>query len=611
MPGAVTPRISAAMCAGGRGVGAPRLSPDGASVAFVDRVGGLSRLVVVPASGGVEVAVSADFTPAGRGGVLDWFPDGERLAYATGGGRVVVGSATGGRATVVFAGPGSPAAVAVSPDGTEVAFVVDTCAVMVAPADGGAARCLSTDADFAVDPAWSADGRLLAWQEWDVPAMAWDQSRIVVAAADGMGPCQVVAGGSGVSVQQPRFSPDGTRLAFLSDATGWLNLWVADADGADARPLVAEDHEHGGPTWGPGQRSFAWSPDGAAIVFERNEGGFGRLGVVDVADGSVREMARGVHADLSWAADRITCVRSGARTPTAVVTFTPAALGAGRAVVDRTVVARGPVGGFEEAGLVEPEPVEWTGDDGVTIHGRLYRPAALSGGPPPLVLRVHGGPTDQHRVVFDTTAAFLVDRGYAVLVADPRGSTGWGRAFTQALQGEWGRLDVADLACGLRAAADRGWGDAARLVPMGASSGGMAVLLLLAHHRQLCAAGIAFFPVSDLADMAATTHRFEAHYATSMVGPWPTAAELYAQRSPLSVAETIAGPLLLLHGSADEVVPAAQSAELADRIRRAGGFVDHHEYDGEGHGWRSSATTADVLCRVESFLARVVPTVVE
>ncbi|MGH9165908.1 MAG: S9 family peptidase, partial [Acidimicrobiales bacterium] len=482
-----------------------------------------------------------------------------------------------------------------------MAYVVDMRTVMVAPVDvdgrpGGPARIVSAGADFAVDPAWSPDGRWLVWHEWDVPAMAWDQSRIRMAPADGRGSPLTVAGGPGVSVQQPRFSPDGSRLGYVSDAGGWANLWVADASGGGARPLVEEAWEHAGPTWGCGQRSWAWSPDGSAVVFDRNEAGFGRLCVVDVGSGRVRALSRGVHTYLSWAGGRVGAVRSGARTPTTVVTLDAADGG-------RTVVARGPVGGFEAAGLVEPELVEWHSFEGATLHGRLYRPVARpDGSPPPLVLRVHGGPTDQHRVVFDPTAALLVDRGFAVLVADFRGSTGWGRSYTQALQGGWGAVDVDDLAAGLVAAAERGWGDARRLAVMGSSSGGMAVLLLMARHPELCAAGVALYPVSDLAALAATTHRLEAHYTWSLVGPPAEAAETYRQRSPLTVADAIRGPLLVLHGSADEVVAAGQSVALVARVREHGGMVEHHEYQGEGHGWRRPGTAADALGRIEAFL---------
>ncbi|MGH9180848.1 MAG: S9 family peptidase, partial [Acidimicrobiales bacterium] len=476
--------------------------------------------------------------------------------------------------------------------------------VLVVAADGSSPPRPVTAGPFEhAGLAWSPDGRWLAWHEWDVPAMAWDHSRIRLAPATGATGGRVVAGGPGVSVGQPRFSPDGSRLAWLSDEGGWLNLWVADADGGDARPLVAESFEHGDPTWGPGQRSFAWSPDGSSVAFERNEGGFGRLCVagVDVA-GTPREVSRGVHSFLSWAGDRLAGLRSGARTPTAVVTLDPST---GR----RTPVARGPVGGFEEASLVEPEPVTWPAPDGATVPGRLYRTGGHGdrSDPPPLLLWIHGGPTDQRRVAFDPSVAYFVDRGWAVLVPDARGSTGWGRAWTQAMVGGWGTVDVADLAAGLATAGEAGWGDPARMVPVGASAGGTAVLWLLAAHPELCAAGLASFPVSDLAGLAAGAHRFEAHYTTSVVGPLPGAARLYRERSPLYLADRIRRPLLLLHGSADEVVPAGQSAELADAVAGRGGLVEHHVYEGEGHGWRTAATAEDALARMGDFLARHVP----
>ena len=131
--------------------------------------------------------------------------------------------------------------------------------------------------------------------------------------ADADGERRVVGGGAGISVQQPRFSPDGTRLAFLSDETGWTNLWLAAADGSDAKPLLDENVEHGDPSWGLGQRSYAWSPDGASIVFTRNEVGFGSASIVDVATGDVRPLGKAAHGGLSWRAHRIAAVRSGAR----------------------------------------------------------------------------------------------------------------------------------------------------------------------------------------------------------------------------------------------------------------------------------------------------------
>jgi dipeptidyl aminopeptidase/acylaminoacyl peptidase len=221
-----------------------------------------------------------------------------------------------------------------------------------------------------------------------------------------------------------------------------------------------------------------------------------------------------------------------------------------------------------------------------------------------LLVWIHGGPTSQTPVAWNTRLPFFLERGFAVLFPDHRGSTGHGREYAQAMAGRWGELDVSDCAAGMRAAAANGWGDPRRMVPMGGSAGGFTVLNLLAHHPELCAAGIDLFGVTDLFDLDETTHRFEKHYLHSVVGPLPDAAEHYRERSPVNVAERITSPLLILQGDADQVVPIAQSRGIAQRLEALGRIVELHEYEGEGHGWLRPETMIDELERVDSFLRR-------
>ncbi|MEY2457151.1 MAG: hypothetical protein QOK06_2245 [Acidimicrobiaceae bacterium] len=597
------------MCAYGRTLAEPKLSPDGTRVAFLANVMGRGQLVVAPVGGGPEVTVTSEPPPVPAvsygGGAFDWMPDGSALVYAATDGGLWTVAVDGGPSDVLVAatGAGSIAGPVVSPDGSSVAFVVGQQHIAVAGIAGGEGGAwpvrISTGGDFCFDPVWSPDSTTLAWHEWDVPAMPWDSGRIMLRSADARdeGP-RLVAGGAGVQVQQPRVSPDGSQLAFLSDEHGWLNLWVADGDGKETRPLLEEAIEHGDPSWGLGQRSYAWSPDGTSIAFTRNEGGFGSLHVLDVATGSTMALGRAVHGGLSWVGERIAAIRSGARTPTQIVVYEG---------TERRTVARGPVGGFEAAELVEPETVEWPGEDGGTVHGRLYRPvvdSATGADPPPLLVWVHGGPTAQWPVTFIPRVAYFVERGWAVLLPDHRGSTGHGRAYAQAMRGRWGELDVADVAAGMRAAAARGWADPRRMVPMGGSAGGFTVLNLLAHHPDLCAAGVDLFGVADLLDLDETTHRFEAHYLDSVVGTLPGAADAYRDRSPVNVADRITAPLLILQGDADPVVPPAQSQAIADRLRGLGRVVELKLYEGESHGWLRPETVVDELGRVESFLRR-------
>jgi len=584
------PRVTAAMVAAGRTIGEPRLSPDGSLVAFVAS-GARADLVVVPVDGGPERVLTTDPAPSRArsdgGGVFDWLPDGSGLVYAATDGGLWL-QPLDGRPPRRVAAPhadGPADSPAVHPDGTQVAYVVDTRHVAVADLDGRAwPQLASTGADFALDPAWAPDGRL-AWHEWDVPDMPWTGSRIPVRHPDGR--VDVAAGGPGVAVGQPRFSPGG-RLGFVSDApAGWANVVT------DGAPLAAEAHEHGRPSWGPGVRTWCWSPDGREVAVCRNEDGFGRLVLLP----SGRELAKGWHWGLSWVGDRLAAIRSGARTPTQLVVYE---LGLPEPAVARTTLAHATVAGWDAVDL--PEPTAGRTPGGVPY--RLYTPPTRSPGePPPLLCWVHGGPNDQRPVAFNPRFAYWLDRGWAILDVDHRGSTGHGRAHERAIRHGWGVVDVDDCAEAVAHVVASGAADPARVAATGSSAGGFTTLLLLARHPDRFAAGVALSAVADLVDLRERSHRFERHSTLDLVGDHAA----HVARSPLAHAPSIVAPVLLLHGSDDPVVPVEQAERLAARLQALGRAVELHVYEGEGHGWSRPASVLDELARTEAFLARHVP----
>lgn len=584
------PRVTAAMVAAGRTIGEPRLSPDGSLVAFVAS-GARADLVVVPVDGGPERVLTTDPAPSRArsdgGGVFDWLPDGSGLVYAATDGGLWL-QPLDGRPPRRVAAPradGPADSPAVHPDGTQVAYVVDTRHVAVADLDGRAwPQLASTGADFALDPAWAPDGRL-AWHEWDVPDMPWTGSRIPVRHPDGR--VDVAAGGPGVAVGQPRFSPGG-RLGFVSDApAGWANVVT------DGAPLAAEAHEHGRPSWGPGVRTWCWSPDGSEVAVCRNEDGFGRLVLLP----SGRELAKGWHWGLSWVGDRLAAIRSGARTPTQLVVYE---LGLPEPAVARTTLAHATVAGWDAVDL--PEPTAGRTPGGVPY--RLYTPPTRSAGePPPLLCWVHGGPNDQRPVAFNPRFAYWLDRGWAILDVDHRGSTGHGRAHERAIRHGWGVVDVDDCAEAVAHVVASGAADPARVAATGSSAGGFTTLLLLARHPDRFAAGVALSAVADLVDLRERSHRFERHSTLDLVGDHAA----HVARSPLAHAPSIVAPVLLLHGSDDPVVPVEQAERLAARLQALGRAVELHVYEGEGHGWSRPASVLDELARTEAFLARHVP----
>jgi len=199
---------------------------------------------------------------------------------------------------------------------------------------------------------------------------------------------------------------------------------------------------------------------------------------------------------------------------------------------------------------------------------------------------------------------WLVQRGYSVLQPNYRGSSGYGVAYRDALDGRWGKLDVADVVAGIKHAIKEGWAAPGRVAVMGASAGGFTALNLAAQHPDLVAAVIALYPVTDLLDLAATTHRFESGDLSRLVGPLPGARLSYIARSPITHAARVRVPVLLLQGEDDRVVNAERTAAFADALRDGDAVVEDHVYAGEGHGWRRAETVADELARIGAFLAR-------
>ncbi|HET6968044.1 MAG TPA: prolyl oligopeptidase family serine peptidase, partial [Ornithinibacter sp.] len=212
--------------------------------------------------------------------------------------------------------------------------------------------------------------------------------------------------------------------------------------------------------------------------------------------------------------------------------------------------------------------------------------------------------TSRDDASFATARHFWTTRGFAVLDVNHSGSTGHGRAYRDRLLGAWGVLDIDDCVTGALSLADAGLVDRDRLAIRGGSAGGYAVLRAMTTSDAF-AAGTSLFGVTDLAGLAADTHKFESRYCDRLVAPWPEGAAVYRDRSPVHHADRLHGELLLLQGADDRVVPLAQAEAMAAAMRAAGRDVELVVYPGEGHGFRQAASIVDALTRELAFYQRV------
>jgi dipeptidyl aminopeptidase/acylaminoacyl peptidase len=578
-------------CIVARDLTEPRLCPNGQSIVYAMSSGGSASLLIDTLDSSPVRQLTAYPPPRpGRGlggGCWCWTADGGAVIYAAADGNLWLQPVPNGPVRKLTKhGPDRVAAAPVATaDGSRVVYVIDEAEIWATRLEDGVSERLDDgSADFVFDPCPTPEGDAVSWQAWNVPAMPWDSSRIQ----------RKVFGRSGIdeqqaraAIQQIRFMPDGAVIC-LRDDNDWLNMWLDDS------PLLDEPFEHGGPTWGMGQRTFVVSPDSSRVAFTRNEGGFGSLCVIDIASRQVTEVGRGVHGQLSWYAGRVAALRTGARTPTQIVVYDDVTW-------QRSVVAVGPLSGWEDLPLVEPELVEFDATDHSTLHGRLYRADEPTDR---LLCWLHGGPTDQWQVTFMPRIAYWRSLGWNVLVPDHRGSTGHGRVYQQALQGRWGELDVSDTVAAISHAHSSGWGSPARTAIVGSSAGGFTALGVVAVDSALVAAAIVAYPVTDLVDLAERSHRFERHYTDTLVGPLPDAASQYHDRSPVNFVDRLRHtPLLVMHGDIDPVVPIEQSEAFVERCRAAGGTVELVVYEGEGHGFRKPENQLDEYQRTQKFLA--------
>jgi len=384
--------------------------------------------------------------------------------------------------------------------------------------------------DFFSSPRVSPDGSSLAWLTWDHPLMPWDGAELWSAAlgVDGtISEPELVAGGVEESIFQPEWSPSGV-LHFVSDRTGWWNLYHLTGEGP--KVLHTMDAEFGLPQWGFGMRRYGFVT-GDRVVAIYSDSGLDRLGIIDGETLSPVQTPYDLFRPwLGIDGDTLYTVAGSADIPLAVV-----AIDVNTGGVD--VVRESFELPMDRTSISTPKPIDFPTTGNETAHAFYYPPFNPGAGAPedekpPLLVLSHGGPTSAASSELDLGIQFWTSRGFAVVDVNYRGSTGHGRAYRDALRGQWGVADLDDCVSAALYLVDQGLADVERLAIRGGSAGGYTTLCALTF-SDVFSAGASYFGVGDLAALATETHKFESRYLDSLIGPYPEMAELYEGRSPV------------------------------------------------------------------------------
>jgi dipeptidyl aminopeptidase/acylaminoacyl peptidase len=469
---------------------------------------------------------------------------------------------------------------AFSPDGSKLAYAANArtptdMEVWVRDLASGDVRPVFGEGKYAFPGSWAPDGRRLLVS--DVRSNS-DARVYLVDLETGDARCYTADEGDVLDLPGP-WRADGSGFYLLSDS-GREFKGIAFCDGASGRREWVETPDHD-------VEDFATSAAGDVLAWLENVDGYSRLRIRR-ADGSTvtadvplgaRPHLTGYEAPVAVARDgvRAAAVVSTPRRP-AEVWVAEAADGAAAPVTESWID-----GGVPEGALADAELVSYPSFDGREIPAWLYR--VPDEGTHPVVLSIHGGPEAQERPVYSPLYQHLVARGIAVLATNIRGSTGYGKSYQRLIQRDWGGGDLEDWEHAARWLRAQEWVDVERLGVYGASYGGFAVLSCVTRLPQYWAAAVDVFGPSNLITFARAVPPTWRRMMKRFVGDPDEDADLLRERSPLTYAESVRAPLLVIQGAKDPRVVKNESDQLVARLRELGRTVEYVVFDDEGHGF--------------------------
>lgn len=597
----------------------PRISPDGRRVAFTanDSLNvTLSQIWLTDTAAGAEPRPFAAVGAAAR--LPRWSPDGARLLFLaarsdTAREQIQLISTTGGESWQLTGEPRGVTHAAWSPDGSMIAYLTPGPATTGDPVDAGAppppsrlrVRDLQTNRTWTVSPdsssvwtfTWAPGGRRLAVLSTPCGAFGqWRRGYLALVDTDGRNWTRIP--GRASPLEPAAWSPDGRLIAFYGlPAADYAYgvLHVMNSDGTRVRRLEAADLAET-------SENLVWSASRGLLV----KGIVGVRNFITQVDPVTGARTRLVErqgmtpGSFSVAKDGTLAYDSESfDRPSDIFVLPP------EAAEPRRLTTMNP--GLTAYRWIEPDVVRWGSFDGRTVEGLLFLPPGRGSRAVPLVVLPHGGPSWQWTLGWfadaHAPAIYLAAHGYAALLPNPRGSTGYGERFNALNRGDLGGGDFKDIEAGVDSLIAAGVVDARKLAIGGLSYGGyMTAWSITRTDRYRCAI-VGAGPMNFYSDYA--QNDLSPYWQHEFLGasPWEN-PDVYLRHSPLYYIRQMRTPTLIVHGEEDIRVPIMQSRELFQALRENGVPCEFFIYPREGHGFVEPAHQIDLMVRTRSWLER-------
>ena len=536
------------------------LAPDGKRIALHISVLGTEAIWLLPGDGTPGASIpttkgTADRDPA-------WSPDGHALAFVSNrhrGFRLYVADEKGANARLLVRQENEVKQPRWSPDGSAIAYLSRADGdsgwdLWLTPADGSTDPKQLTRVPFdEEDPRWSPDGEHIAVSLGGGRHLT---RRIGIVTARSGEISEPLPDDWGADSFGVRWSHDGKKTVFVSDEPGHMTVYLLSTHGGAPERVLSSPYELTEPEF---------SPDGRFLAYMENQDGDTKLWTHDFETGRQRTLSlrNGTHTRPVWRPD-------------------------GKAVLSlfeawnysRDVWVYPLEGGRERASdtlppdldvrkMARPELLRFPSFDSREITGYLYVPElATADKPVPLIVTPHGGPTSHWRNSWHPFVQLLVQRGYAVLAPNVRGSSGFGREFENLNDGDWGRGDLEDLITGAKRVMERPEIRDDRAAIWGVSYGGFLTLAAITRYPDFFACAIEALGMPDLENLYRETTEEGRAYLDREIGPLRGNLTLYRELSPVKDVSRVRTPLLSFHGEIYPLVPYSTKKSFFDVLRQ-------------------------------------------